>query len=61
MTMKVFQSAAATLRRAESFARVVVRARRAGREATHGHSNASNEPTSGRYFGLLVHLDRSDR
>jgi hypothetical protein len=58
MTIKLFQSTAAVLRRAESFAKAALRAPRAG---SHGPFNPGNEAPPSRYFGLLVHLDRSDR
>jgi hypothetical protein len=59
MTIKLLQSAAATLRRA--FGKGAVRTRRAGLAGAHGPFNHGNEATPGRYFGLLVHVDRSDR
>jgi hypothetical protein len=61
MTIKLFHSAAAALRRAGSLAKVAVRARSARPETIHGPCNAGNETPSGRYFGLLVHMDRLDR
>jgi hypothetical protein len=61
MTIKLFQSAAATLRRAGSFAKVVVRALGAEPPSVRRRGNANHEATPGRYFGLLVHVDRSDR
>jgi hypothetical protein len=60
MTVKVFQFAAATVRGAGSFAKVVVRALTAGPPSARRPGNADHA-TPGRYFGLLVHVDRSDR
>jgi hypothetical protein len=58
MTIKLLQSTAAALRRAGSFAG---RARRARLERRHVPFIRSDGAPSGRYFGLLVHVDRSDR
>jgi len=35
--------------------------RRARPEASHGPLDADNQALGGRYFGLLVHVDRSER
>jgi len=58
MANKFLRLRAAIRRRAESLANVV---RRAGPEATHGQLHPDNQALCGRYFGLLVHVDRSDR
>jgi hypothetical protein len=57
MTMKFFRSATAILRRVESLARAAPRARRTGPDPF----NPGSEAPPGRYFGLLVHVDRSER
>ena len=58
MADKFLRLRAAVRRRAQSLANV---ARRTGPEATHGQLHPDNQTLCGRHFGLLVHVDRSDR
>jgi len=58
MANKFLRLRAAIRRRAESLANVV---RRTEPEAIHGRLHPDNQALDGRYYGLLVHVDRSDR
>jgi hypothetical protein len=64
MTMKFPGCTAAIRRRAKSLAKVAIGVRhalRAGFAEPHGQSNPDNDAISTRYFGLLVHVSRSER
>jgi hypothetical protein len=58
MAKRLSQWTAAIRHRAGLLASVV---RRSGHDAPHGPSSADEQAMRSRYFGLLVHVDRSDR
>jgi hypothetical protein len=58
MAKKLSQWTAAIRHRAELLVNVV--RRRVG-DSTHGRLIPDDQAMRGRYFGLLVHMDRSDR
>jgi hypothetical protein len=58
MAQKFSQWSAAVRHGAELLAKMV---RRTGHDSTHGPLNTDDQAMRRRYFGLLVHMDRSDR
>lgn len=64
MTMKYSRCTAAIRRRAKFLGKVAIGVRyvlRASFAEPHGPSHPDNDAISGRYFGLLVHVSRSER